>query len=373
MKNKKILLMYISEHSGHHQASIALEKAIIAKNPSCSVLNINALKYTNPIIEKLTHKAYMRVIKKRPQIWSYLYDNPVVIKKTERIRKFANDAGSRKIDRLIKRFAPDAIACTQAYPCGVVANYKKIKRVNTPLIGILTDYAPHSYWIDENVNAYIVPSDEIKGMFIKKGIQADRIKVLGTPIDPIFDIPLNKDEIYKKTGLSPEIPVILVMGGTQGIGADEKLIRLLGSSKKDFQVIVVTGVNNRLFKKIKNMERAFKKKLITMKFVQNIHELMEISNIIVTKPGGLTTAEALAKTLPMIILNPLPGQEDMNTRILTEKGIAARARDEYDAVRIMEELLDNPDKIKKMREAIKVHAKPYSASDVAELLLRLAS
>jgi processive 1,2-diacylglycerol beta-glucosyltransferase len=370
---KKILLMYISEHSGHHQASIALEKALRVKDPTSSVLNINAFQYTNPLIEKLTHKAYMGLIKRRPEIWGYLYDNPVVVKKTERIRNFVHKTASKKIDKLIKQFGPDVIGCTQAFPCGIVANYKKIHQVNIPLVGVLTDYAPHAYWIYEDVDAYIVPSDEIRSVFIKRGIPAKKIKVLGTPIDLLFETSLNKNEIYKKTGLLPRSPVILVMGGTHGIGPDEKLIKILDRSKKDFQIIVVTGINKKLFKKIKNAERSFKKKVIAMGFVHNIHELMEISDIIITKPGGLTTAESLAKSLPMIILNPLPGQEDLNTKILTAKGVAIKARNEYDAVRIAEELLDNPDEMKKMQKAIKANAKPHSASDVAEFLLQLAS
>lgn len=373
VKNKRILLMYISEHSGHHQASIALEKAILAKDPSCFVLNINAFKYTNPIIEKITHKAYMELIKKRPEIWSYLYDNPVVVKKTERIRKLANNAGSKKIDRLIKQFKPDAIACTQAFPCGIMANYKKIHRTDIPLVGTLTDYAPHTYWIHEHVDAYIVPSRDIRSAFIKKGVPAKKIKVLGTPIDPLFGIPLNKKAIYKKIGLSSKRPVILVMGGTHGIGPDERLIKALDESKKDFQIIAITGVNKKLFKKIKHMEGSSRKRLIVAGFVHNVHEFMEISNIIITKPGGLTTAEALAKALPMVILNPLPGQEDLNTKILTDKGVAVRALDEYDAVRFTEELLDNPNRIKKMQEIIKTNARPHSAFEVAEFLLSLAS
>ena len=370
---KKILLMYISEHSGHHQASIALEKAILSKDSGSRVLNINAFKYTNPIMEKITHKAYMKIIKKRPEIWSYLYDHPRVVKKTERLRSFVNNAGSRKIESLIKQFEPDAVGCTQAFPCGIVAEYKKSHGINIPLVAILTDYAPHTYWIHEGVDAYIVPSSETGNTFIKKGVPSEKIKTFGTPINPLFEIPLKRNDIYSKTGLSSKKPVILVMGGTHGIGPDEKFIKTLNDSPQDLQIIVITGANKKLFKKIKNVEHIFRKKLILMSFAHNVHELMEISDIIITKPGGLTTAEALAKSLPIIILNPLPGQEDLNTKMLVDKGMAVRALDERDAVRLVQELLDNPNRIKKMQKAIKANAKPHSATDVAEFLLKLAS
>jgi processive 1,2-diacylglycerol beta-glucosyltransferase len=218
-----------------------------------------------------------------------------------------------------------------------------------------------------------VPSDEIKRAFIKKGVPAEKIKTLGTPIDSNFEKSLNKNDICKKTGLSLKSPIILVMGGTHGIGPDEKLITALDDSSKEFQVVVVAGVNKKLYKKIKNISGTFKKSITIMGFIDNVHELMEISKVIITKPGGLTTAEALAKSLPMIILNPLPGQESLNTKILTNEGIALMAIDANDAVRILEELLDNPDKIKKMQDIMKAHAKPYSASDIAEFLLKLPS
>jgi processive 1,2-diacylglycerol beta-glucosyltransferase len=369
---KKIILMYISEHSGHHQASIAIEKAILSKDPTCTIRNINAFKYTNPIMEKITHKAYMKLIKKRPDIWSYLYDNPTIARKTRHVREIIHHACSKKIAKLINHFKPHAIACTQAFPCGIVANYKKSYWSNIPLIGVLTDYAPHTYWIHENVDAYIVPTSEIGNAFIKKGVPAKKIKTLGTPIDPLFEVPLDKDKIYKKIGLSSKSPIVLVMGGTHGIGPDEKLIMALDKSQKDFQIVMVTGVNRKLLKKIKDMENSLQKRILIMGFVYNIYELMEVADVIITKPGGLTTAEALVKILPMIILNPLPGQEDLNAKILTDKNIAVKAADEHDAVKILEGLLNSPDRMKKIQAAIQANAKRHSASNVAEFILDLA-
>ncbi len=370
---KSILLMYISEHSGHHQATLALEKAILEKDPSTHVSNINAFRYMNPVMEKVTHETYMRIIKKRPEIWGYLYDNPRVVKKTGPFRKLVRKRGSRKIGRLINRVKPDAIACTQAFPCELAAEYKKMDHAKIPLMAVLTDYAPHSYWIHKGIDVYIVPSPEIGGALVKKGVSPGKIKALGTPIDPLFEIPLDRGQLYDKLGLSPKYPVILVMGGTYGIGPDEKLITALDSSQNAFQVLVVAGVNKKLFKRLKSKAGSYRKKIIVLGFTRNIHELMEVSDIIITKPGGLTMAEALAKSLPVIILNPLPGQEDLNTKILTRKGIAVKAHDEHHAVKLAEELAGNPNKIKKMQEIIGKNATPHSAANVAEYLLNLAN
>jgi len=314
----------------------------------------------------------MKIIKRRPQVWSYLYDNPRIVDKSRRVRSMLNQAGSRKLERLIKRFKPDAIGCTQAYPCGVISHYKKTQGVDIPLVGILTDYAPHSYWIHEEVDAYIVPSNEIGEKLIQKGVDSEKIKCLGTPIDPSFELPLQKEKIFERLGLSQKKPVILVMGGTHGIGPGLELIRVLDSSPMQLQIIVVTGMNKKLHRKVASQRKRFDKKIVVFGFVNNVHELMEISDIIITKPGGLTTAEALAKSLPIIILHPLPGQEDLNARILTEKGMAVRADNENAAVRLCEELLNDPARIHRIKELMRQAAKPHAAADIGHYLLQTA-
>ncbi len=369
--NKKILLMYISEHSGHHQAAIAVENAILRKSSRSVVLNINAFRYVNPVMEGIIHSAYMKVIKRWPEIWEYLYDNPEVMRKTKWLKDFLNNSNSRKITRLIKEFEPDVVACTQAFPCGIFASYKKLNKKNTPLVGILTDYAPHSYWIYDDVDIYVVPSDEVRDALVKKGVGKGKIRALGVPIDPSFAYNVEEESIYGKLGITAGERVVLVMGGTHGIGPDDKLLRALAVSKKEFSVIVITGVNKRLFEKAAAMACHSEKRMVVLGFVNNVQEIMAISDVIITKPGGLTTAESMARTLPMIILNPLPGQEDFNTRILTEKGMAIKAGDEKEAIGLLQNLLDDDSRLGSMRKVMTENAKPNSASDIADLLLNL--
>ena len=302
--SKKILLLYISEHSGHHQAARAVENAILKKFPDVTVISINAFRYVNPILERAIHGLYMKVIKKKPRIWEYLYDNPEVMRRTKWIKDFLNKSNSRKIGRLIKEFEPDIVACTQAFPCGIVASYKKLNKKNIPLVGILTDYAPHSYWIYDEVDIYIVPSEEVGSALIKKGVRKEKIRPLGVPVDQSFAANVEKKRIYEKLGIKSKGPVVLVMGGTHGIGPDDKLLRALSASKEEFTVIVITGVNKRLFEKAKIIARRCEKMMLALGFVNNVQEIMAISDVIITKPGGLTTAEALAKGLPILAPEP---------------------------------------------------------------------
>src|SRR4030042_5622343 len=160
-KQKRIILMYISETSGHHSATLAIEKAIKALAPNTEIMNINAFNYTNPISEKIVNRLYMGVIKRTPKLWDYLYDNPRVVKKIENIKETIHKFNSPKLKKLFDKFNPDVVLSTQAFPCGMVADFKKTYGSDIPLIAVLTDYIPHSYWIYDMVNYYVTPSQEV--------------------------------------------------------------------------------------------------------------------------------------------------------------------------------------------------------------------
>lgn len=359
--------MYISVASGHHKAALAIEKALKAINPATDVLNIDSVNYTSPILGRIINRAYMSIVKNAPEVWDYLYDNPEVVKRTQKLRDFIHKFNSSKLDNLIDGFKPDAVVCTQAFPCGLVADYKKTYHRPIPLFGVLTDFMPHSYWLYDDVTNYIVPSEETKARLIQNGVAKDKIKTLGIPIDPVFTIKLNKGELYKKFRLSPQAPTILIMGGGQGLGPIKKIVKHLDKIKMPLQLLVVTGTNRRLKNQL--ARKHFKDKVLIYEYIENIYELMELSNLIITKPGGLTTAESLAKSLPMIIVNPIPGQETKNAEFLLSKGAALSARDEEDVAILIQRLLNNSVRLDEMSRAAASYGKPSAAADIAKLIL----
>lgn len=369
MSQKKVLLLYISEHSGHHCASIAIENALRNLEPAVETLNINSFNYTNPILEKVINRAYMGVVKRTPEVWEYLYDNPKVVKNTQKLREMIHKFNKGKLETLLGEFKPDAIVCTQAFPCGMVADYKKTFNLSIPLIGALTDYAPHSYWIYNNIDAYIVPSEETGNRLIANGVDPSRVKVFGIPIDTKFQSPVNRKAVLEKLGLGADKPCILVMGGTQGLGPIKEIATLVDRSPLELQMIVVTGTNKKLYNWIK--ARRWRKKMLPLPYTDNIDELMDISTVVITKPGGITTAEALAKGLPMLIVNSLPGQEAMNTKFLLGEGVAVKAGSPPDVAILLEELFYTKDKLKAMSDRARFLAKPDSAVRVAETVLEL--
>jgi processive 1,2-diacylglycerol beta-glucosyltransferase len=362
MPAKRILLMYISQVSGHRSAAMAIER-------DAEVLNINAFQYTNPLTEKIIHRLYMAMLRKIPKIWDFLYDNPKIVQRTERLKEAINRMNSPKLKNLLDEFKPDAIACTQAFPCGMVSTYKKMYNSRIPLVAVLTDYVPHSYWIYDNVDYYISPSKEVSQKLALKGIPQNKIHCFGIPFDPKFNDSVLKEKVIQQLSLDVSLPVILLMGGGHGIGPIEKIIRSLENTGVNFQEIVVAGVNKKLYNFLKKNMPKFKKKIVLFEYVDNIHELMSIADIILTKPGGVTTAEALAKKLPMIIVNPLPGQEASNTAYLTAQGAAIKIDKPEDISKAVTDLFSHRERLNYLSEAASRISKPNSSLDIARLLL----
>lgn len=361
--------MYISLNSGHHRATLAIEDALKRISPSLETLNINAFAYTNPILEKVINRTYMSVIKNRPEVWEYLYDNPKVLKSVQGLRDAIHKSNSKKLDVLLDDFRPDACICTQAFPCGMIADYKKNLDIRLPLIGVLTDYAPHSYWIFNNVDYYITPSEMSKDRFVKNGVDEAKIRVFGIPIDPRFGEKNDTNEINRNMGLDPKMPTILIMGGSQGLGPVRDIVRILEGIDIPFQLAVVCGTNKNLERVLKKTVSRYRKKLLVFGHIENVDQLMEISSIVITKPGGLTASEACAKDLPMIIVNPIPGQEEKNTEFLLQEGAALKADDSEDVSALIEELLVNHTKLEEMRTHAGELKKPNAAMDIARLVL----
>ncbi|MBU0710212.1 MAG: glycosyltransferase [Candidatus Omnitrophica bacterium] len=363
--------MYISEISGHHSASLAIENAIRKLSPDSEIMNLNAFNYTNPISEKIVNRLYMSVIKRTPRVWDYLYDNPRVAKNINKMKDTIHKFNSPKLKKLFERFKPDIVLCTQAFPCGMVADFKRTYNSNIPLIAVLTDYIPHAYWVYDTINYFITPSEEISQRLINKGVTIDRIKPLGIPFNYQFNTNISKEKIMQEIGLNPKVPTIMLMGGGQGLGPIKAIVKSLEKVNGELQEIVVAGTNRKLYNSLKRKIKKLKKKVLLFGYTNRINELMSISDIIVTKPGGVTTAEVLARRIPMIIVKPLPGQEANNTTYLTQKGAAIKIDNPSNINLVIERLLANPEKLRIISESAGNISKPNASMDIAKLVLNI--
>ncbi|MGH7198513.1 MAG: MGDG synthase family glycosyltransferase [Candidatus Omnitrophota bacterium] len=359
----RILLMYIHERSGHHHAALALEKAFKAADPGTRCLVVDELRYTHPILERLIRTTYLEIVRKNPEVWEYLYDNAWVLKNTRALRHSIHKSHSKKFKALLDEFRPDAIVCTQAFPCGIVSDYKATYAYPVPLYGVLTDYLPHSYWVMDRVDRYFVPTEEAKKKLEENGIFEDRIAVTGIPIDPSF---AEKDGAGRP---SKKRPHILIMGGSQGLGPLERIVAVLDGVEERFDMTVVTGQNARLYRRFTRRAARFRKKVRVLSYVDNVAELMRGATLLVSKPGGLSIAQALAAKLPVIFMDPIPGQEAKNASILLEHRAAVEAKSEEEAARFVSELLKSPEKIRSMKRSMAHLARPDAALRIAKSVL----
>ena len=367
---RRILLMYISPVSGHRSATMAIETSLHKLNSEIEIMSINGFGYTYPILEKVVNRAYMGVIKRTPMLWDMMYDNPKIVKSSAKLKDFLHKTSHKKLEALFKKFQPDTVVCTQAFPCGMVADFKNTYNLNMTVIGVLTDHAPHRFWLNEGVDFYVVPSQDAKERFIAEGIPEESIRVYGIPIDLKFVDKHDKKQIAQRFGLDLSVATILIMGGGQGLGPIKDVVKSLLRSKLNLQLIVLAGTNKKLLKWLGRIKKKSAKKIIFYDYVDNVDELMEISALIVSKPGGLTTSEVLAKGLPMIVINPLPGQEMHNTEFLTKKGVAIYVQNVKEIHVVVEDLLKDPQRLKMMSQSAIKEGKPRAAEDIAKLILK---
>lgn len=370
---KKVIVFYISRHSGHFHAASAIESGLLEVDRRCQIDKINAFNYTNPILEKIINKAYIEVIKNKPEIWGHIYDNPNFMKKTKTARDALHKFNMSKVRKLLDRYEPDVIYCTQAFPCGMVADYKRSCGKNIPLIGILTDHAPHAYWLFDEVDYYVVPSRETAQVLKDKGVPSHKVKEYGIPIDPKFMRRNDGKRIRRNLGLDPESPTVLVMGGTQGLGVIEETVRfLLQDMKHNYQLLVVAGANKKLKNRLGRLCRRKKwtNNMRIFSYVENINELMDAADIIISKAGGMTIAEALQKRVPMLIVDPIPGHERMNTDYLVGKGVAIDVGGSGNIYQEINKLFDSRKELDKMSHRCEKLAKPHSALDIAKLAFK---
>jgi processive 1,2-diacylglycerol beta-glucosyltransferase len=312
------------------------------------------------------------MLKAAPEIWEYMYDNPEFQVRTRKIRDLLNRGNSKKLGKVIAEFQPDVVVCTQAFACGVIASWKLATGRHRPfLVGVLTDFVAHRYWAHEQVDLYIAPNEETQQTLINQGVPAHRVCVNGIPISDKFCQPVDKAAVIRSLGLRPNLPKVLLMGGSLGLGPMKAAIRKLDKLPQPFDLIAVTGKNNELRERLERKGRKLRRPITILGFVENVQELMEIAEVVVTKPGGITTAECLVKQLPMIIINPIPGQEAKNSEFLLSQGVAVQAEDANDVMLFVDDFLRNPEKLRQMRAAAARFSRPRAAETAARALLDL--
>lgn len=366
-----VLFLSVAAGGGHSQVAEVLKETIEEKYPGSRTLVVDTIKYINPMIDKVFVGGYLNTVKNTPQIYGKLYDFMEWGENMHDFVKTVNKLLSYRIKSLIDRFKPSVIVCTHPFPLQMISNIKKTNKI-APVAGILTDFAAHAFWLHDNIDAYIIANDSIKFDMVKRGIPEEIIYSYGIPISKRFSQKKDRRALLEEMGLEDKL-TFLIMGGSLGIGKLSKIFQTLLKSHRDMQIIALTGRNTRLKRQLEEYSSDSDKKIKIMGFTDRVPDIMDIADFLITKPGGITVSEALAKELPILIISPIPGHEEKNENFLINTGVAARIRADENIDNIFSQVIDNVLRTKHMKEMAKSIARPDSCDDTVNLLELLSS
>ena len=355
---------------GHERAAQALINGMKVLEPGIQAFHTNSIQSTFPRGTRYMTALYLQAIDKFPRLWHRFYENGRRNRENSTSKKLIFKLLAGAIKKAVTDCKPDAVVCTHPFPASVISRLKE-QGLSVPLVGIITDYDVHAYWLDQNVDLYIVGHEALIDEFASFKFKPRCVSGEGIPIDPVFRCKPDKEYSRRKLGIAVNVPVILVGGGGWGLGNLDRIVELLVSIPGNYQIVVVTGTNNLLKSKLEaRFSRTKNVKIFGL--VGNIHEFMSAADVMVTKPGGLTTSEALAMGLPMVLFDVIYGQEEWNARFLSGNEAAVKCRFIEEIPRQVTELLENAGEHRWMVERAMKIRKPNSGVDAARRILQLA-
>lgn len=372
---RKILIMTASTGGGHNRAARAIEEELLNISNDKLELDVkivDSFRFINTFVDKLISGSYETSAKYSPSTYGRIYhisDTRAMSKKEHKnnpLTKFL----AVKYKKLIRSEMPDLIIGTHSFPMVALSLLKLDNLGHFPkLMTVFTDYTAHSAWIQSEVDYYVVGDAYVKELIIDEGISENSIHTLGIPIEKSFLESRPRADVLSELGLDPNEFIILLMGGSFGAGNISESLDELISIDRDFQVLVITGRNSTLKNKLEEKIQYVitDKNVRILGFVNNMNDILSSCDILITKPGGLTTTEALIKEIPMVIPYFIPGQEEENLDFFTNCGAAVRATKKFSLSVIIKVLMDNPERIELLRENIRTIKKTDCAKKIAEL------
>jgi processive 1,2-diacylglycerol beta-glucosyltransferase len=367
----RLLILSVSAGAGHVRAAQALEAAARAATPPIDATHVDLLTLVPKEFRKLYGEKYIALVEKSPQLWSWLYaktDRSSRDSLVGKLKRTAEKLNTRKLRGEIERLAPHAILCTHFLPAELLSRARATGRKLPPLWVQVTDFDVHALWVHPHVDRYCVASDEVAFRLADRGVPPDRISVTGIPVMPQFSTPLERATCAAELGIDPRRFTVLMMAGGAGVGSlDDLAVRLL-ALPGDQQLVALAGRNAGLLKKLQALAKKHPGRLFPLGFTTTVERVMTAADLVVTKPGGLSVSECLAKGRPMLLVSPIPGQEERNADYLLEAGAALKAMDGATLAYKLSRLLADRGRLAAMSEAAHAAARPHAARDVIALL-----
>ena len=395
----RILIATVTAGGGHLAAAAALDEAWRTLRPRDVVEQIDLVKFFSPLHRQIHAAGYVKLVERAPELWGMIFartDNPKVARRFNRIQRLFPGRSRLRFARLVEHFNPDAILCTHYAPLEMLGRMRTQqtdkpapnpskggeridgRRAQVPLPGgvrggfplvvsVVTDFEAHALWMDAGVDLYCVAAEETKARLVARGATAESVVAMGIPIAAKFSAKPDAHAIRKALGLRDDLPTLLVLSGGFGMGPVGKILRELDKVSREFQTVVVCGRNEELRRDLAAQDRQHPTRVLG--FASNMHELMAVADLIITKPGGLTSSEALAMGKPLLILDPIPGQEAANSDFLLERGAAAKVNRVEDAPFKVEQLLTS-NKLGELAKAARALGRPHAAETICREVLK---
>lgn len=355
------------------RAAEAVEKAMRQLRPDAEVLNLDVLTLTNAIFRRLYATAYLDLVNKAPHLLGYFYD--ITDKpgprdsRGDRLQRLVERLNTRRLEKLLTDEPWDMVINTHFLPASLIARARKKGKSTQKQVTVVTDFESHAFWDNQPCDHYFVATEEARRTLAARGIPMADMTVTGIPIDPLFAVEKDVAALRKKHKVGGDRPTVLLMAGGFGVGPIERMFDAAIEVGTPLDLIVVCGKNAKLKAKLEKVDTPERHRVQVMGFTKEMDELLAIADLIVSKPGGLTTSECLARGVPMAIVNPIPGQESRNSDFLLEHGAAIKINSLAAMTYKLDELLGNKPRLATLARNAKSHGKPLAARAICERVI----
>lgn len=375
MSAHKVLLLSVSAGAGHVRAADALRACAEKELPDVQALHLDVMDYASATFRRLYSDAYIKLVNKHPAVWGMIYQitgDASSDSTMNKMRRSIERLNTRALRKRIAEFAPDAIVCTHFLPAEILMHEIRRGRLHVPVWVQVTDFDLHRMWVIPHMTGYFAANEEIGFRMRAVGMADASVHVVGIPIMPVFAQAPDRATCARELGMDPQRRTLLLMGGGAGVGNLEQVATHLLAQDADFQLIVLAGKNQAALAALQKLAAAHPSRLFPQGYTNKVERLMACADLVITKPGGLTTSECLAIGVPMIVHSPIPGQEERNADYLLEQGAALKAVDTVGLEYRVAELLASPSRLAQLRERARALARPHAARDVLRIVLAAA-
>lgn len=389
---KKVLIMSASTGGGHNRAARAIKEELESRtidNMSIECEIVDSLKLVNNTMDKVISRGYEKSALYTPKAYGsvYRFSETTIASKNEFKTNPLTSLMARKFKHLLNESTPDLIIGTHPFPMIALSTLKKNNNIHSlsrsesfykstkvdipPMISVLTDYTTHSTWIQNEIDYYIVGHEYVKELLVYEGVDSEKVKAFGIPVEKSFLSHRDRETVLTELGLSPEKLTVLLMGGSFGAGNIKETLEDLIAIDRDFQIFVITGRNEHLKDKLSKMldSTIHNKNICLLGYTNKMNDILASIDVLISKPGGLTTTEALLNDVPMIVPYFIPGQEEENLDFLTNCGAALRTTKKYSLPVLLKVLIDDPSRLDNLRKNIKSIRKFDSAVNISNLVV----